>query len=397
MQNLESMRRNFVRDVKEKCRGKELVIYGAGVYAGKLCRLLQANGLAVTCFCVSDPAGNLDNVMGLPVKTLADWHEGELRRKLFLIGIMRPVGEYVYHELREIPVLDVFAMPMHYEMMLDDDFVRPALEITPLAGCLINCKYCPQEAFLKRYFSQSRQKEMLFSEFKRCIDKTPADLMVDFSGFVEPFLARDTVKMMQYCAELGRDMRLFTTLRGLTVEQFKEIEDIPFKMVVLHLPDVQGFAHIPVTEAYLELLEMVVAKTKADGDRFVDTANCQDAPDPRAAAVLEGRVPISWSLIDRAGNLEGSDLTSATPLPADKEIFCGRAARLDHNVLLPNGDVVLCCMDFGMRHVLGNLLRDSYEAIMCGKEMGNVLSSLAGGRDSLCRHCSSAERRDITK
>ena len=44
--------------------------------------------------------------------------------------------------------------------------------------------------------------------------------------------------------------------------------------------------------------------------------------------------------------------------------YCNRALRMNHNVLLPNGDVVLCCMDFGMQHVLGNLKRQSYEEIL---------------------------------
>jgi len=29
--------------------------------------------------------------------------------------------------------------------------------------------------------------------------------------------------------------------------------------------------------------------------------------------------------------------------------------RIFRNVLLPNGDVVLCCMDYGLDHILGNL------------------------------------------
>ena len=396
MQNLKSLRRKYVQIVKEKSVGKDLVIYGAGVYARKLYTLLRANNLQVKYFCVSDHAGNLDRVMGLPVKIMADWHEEELERTLFLIGIMRPAGEQVYYKLQMIEKLNVLATPRYFELILDDDFARPALEITPIAGCSVNCKYCPQEAFLTRYFSHPRQKEMSFTDFKTCIDKTPANLMIDFSGFVEPFMAKDAVKMMQYGAKLGRDMRLFTTLRGLTIEKFKEIEDIPFKMVVLHLPDVNGFAHILVTEEYMELLEMVVSKKKVNGERFVDTANCQAAPEPEVAAMLQGRVPISWSLVDRAGNLEGSELASAN-LPVDEEIFCSRASKLDHNVLLPNGDVVLCCMDFGMRHVLGNLLEDNYEDIMSSAEMCKVMSSLTGKGDSLCRHCSSAERSDVLK
>ncbi|MER9007171.1 SPASM domain-containing protein [Mesorhizobium sp. M0862] len=41
-------------------------------------------------------------------------------------------------------------------------------------------------------------------------------------------------------------------------------------------------------------------------------------------------------------------------------------SRQYRNVLLPNGDVTLCCTDFERRHVLGNLLRDEYADLFEG-------------------------------
>lgn len=49
--------------------------------------------------------------------------------------------------------------------------------------------------------------------------------------------------MVKYAYESGHDVRLFTTLQGLSLAQFHEIEDIPFRLVVLHLPDQKGYAH----------------------------------------------------------------------------------------------------------------------------------------------------------
>jgi hypothetical protein len=34
--------------------------------------------------------------------------------------------------------------------------------------------------------------------------------------------------------------------------------------------------------------------------------------------------------------------------------FCDN--RLESNILLPNGDLLICCMDYGMEYVFGNLL-----------------------------------------
>ena len=69
--------------------------------------------------------------------------------------------------------------------------------------------------------------------------------------------------------------------------------------------------------------------------------------------------------------------------------YCNRALRMNHNVLLPNGDVVLCCMDFGMQHVLGNLKRQSYEEIMQGREMRKIKQELLEAVHVICGKCTS--------
>ena len=43
---------------------------------------------------------------------------------------------------------------------------------------------------------------------------------------------------------------------------------------------------------------------------------------------------------------------------------CGCLEKLYHNVVLPNGDVSLCCMDYGLEHIIGNLLDQEYEDVI---------------------------------
>ena len=43
---------------------------------------------------------------------------------------------------------------------------------------------------------------------------------------------------------------------------------------------------------------------------------------------------------------------------------CGCDETLYHNVVLPNGDVSLCCMDYGLKHILGNLYTQEYNDII---------------------------------
>jgi hypothetical protein len=65
---------------------------------------------------------------------------------------------------------------------------------------------------------------------------------------------------------------------------------------------------------------------------------------------------------------------------------CGNNAR--YNILLPNGDVILCCMDYGLKNVLGNLLSMDYHDLFTGEAFRKVS---AGFKDpslkTLCRSC----------
>ena len=65
---------------------------------------------------------------------------------------------------------------------------------------------------------------------------------------------------------------------------------------------------------------------------------------------------------------------------------------LDFNVLLPNGNVTLCCMDYGLKHILGNLVTDSYESLFTGEEYKRIQAGLLDGDlDILCRTCKEAK------
>ena len=41
-------------------------------------------------------------------------------------------------------------------------------------------------------------------------------------------------------------------------------------------------------------------------------------------------------------------------------VTCSYTPFYDQNVVLPNGDVLLCCMDYAMKHRIGNLIEGDY-------------------------------------
>ena len=387
---LASERGAYVTDVRMKSTGRRIVIYGAGDYGRKLAKYLAEQGIEVSGFAVTQTAYNQEICCGLPVRAFSKLTE-ERDGILFLVGVKDALRGTIEKTLQEAGATYLLP-PRHFAEMIDDCFLRPAMEITPRAGCSVHCRYCPQNLFLQRYFSEDRQAEMTFEEFCGYLDKLPRDTVIDFSGFVEPFLAKDGARMVRYAHESGHDVRLFTTLVGLDLDEFHEIEDIPFKLVVLHLPDVHHYANIPVTDAYLELLRYVVAKQRSNGDSFVDQANCQAEPNPHVVDIIGRQFPITWDMVDRAGNLSDEHLRSAGVVTGP--LYCSRTTRMNHNVLLPNGDVVLCCMDFGMQRVLGNLKRQSYEEIMNGEVHQSIRAANHAQGDALCRHCTYARHME---
>jgi hypothetical protein len=60
--------------------------------------------------------------------------------------------------------------------------------------------------------------------------------------------------------------------------------------------------------------------------------------------------------------------------------------------MLPNGDVVLCCMDYSRRHVLGNLFRQGYAELFAGAGMAAVRARAMTIDDGalICRRCHNA-------
>ena len=130
---------------------------------------------------------------------------------------------------------------------------------------------------------------------------------------------------------------------------------LPFKQVVLHTADKDGFANIPVTKEYLELLKIITNTHKKDGSMFVDEANCQSKPHEKVLEITKGKFKIYCEMSDRAGNLDNKD-NNLTMADVHGKLYCTRSVNINHNVLLPDGTVVLCCNDFGMKHVLGNLM-----------------------------------------
>ena len=70
-------------------------------------------------------------------------------------------------------------------------------------------------------------------------------------------------------------------------------------------------------------------------------------------------------------------------------LCCFSGPKLNNHVALPDGTLLLCNMDYGMQHVLGNIFEKSFDEIRQDDEMQKVFRGTRGDQtvDLLCRKC----------
>jgi len=248
----------------------------------------------------------------------------------------------------------------------------PTLEVTtavPAKGCPMECAFCPQDRLEAAYRGE---RTLSLENFKSLIDKVPQPVQITFAGFTEPFLAPDCAAMIRYAHEQGHPISLFTTAVGMKFRDVKEIKGLPFGGIqggfVLHLPDCEGFFTHRLTKEYMSLLTAL----KSAGIR-----NFQTMTMGALAPELKDLFPdaIHRKMYSRAGNLKRDDVIQIETRPGPTT--CGCQEKLYHSVLLPSGDVSLCCQDYALEHILGNLHQQSFEEII--PENGTCFE--------LCRSC----------
>jgi len=135
------------------------------------------------------------------------------------------------------------------------------------------------------------------------------------------------------------------------------------------LPDKERKAKHPITDRYVKVIERF-GEVYKEIQNF--TTMCMGEVDDSVSHIFYGsHVPEMWS---RSGNLFGESLMKPELMNRKDEYksvyhgeeprTCGCIEKLYHNVVLPNGDVSLCCMDYGLEHIIGNLLDQSYEEVI---------------------------------
>ena len=247
------------------------------------------------------------------------------------------------------------------------------IEVTTVIGCKNMCSYCPQAITIKNYGNNERV--MTPETFRKCIDNIKEDVAISFSGFAEPFQNENAMAMILHAYAKGHPIRLNTTLAGMTKNDIELLKDIEIQEFIVHLQTKEE--HFVEMAKYLQLLELLCAAIS--NMRFVYNGGL----DERVISILKEHnyKPVQLEIKSRAGALFKQKHKKG-------RIFCDMKKEIGDNILLPNGDVVLCCMDFGLKHKLGNLLTQRFEELHSNSDWKELKKKFdEHDNDLLCRQC----------
>ena len=250
-------------------------------------------------------------------------------------------------------------------------------------GCVVNCVFCPQGVLTNAY---KGEKILSLDNFKKILNKIPKEISLSFAGFSEPWLNKDCTDMLLYAHENDYNITVFTTGVGMSINDIDKIKYIPFSYrpthlnnnekypvgdggFILHIPDNQNYAKHPITNNYIKVLEYI----KEISTSIFNFQVLAMGPVHDKIKHIFPTVEVQF-MQSRANNLIKEEKYKpellqlkhmyTTSIPKDKLTTCGVPEKLYHTVMLPNGDLVLCCMDFGLQHILGNIFEQEYNDII---------------------------------
>lgn len=233
------------------------------------------------------------------------------------------------------------------------------VEITTKIGCKNMCVYCPQNTLLKNY--KDDKKNMTLEDFKLFLNNVDRKTtQIHFSGFSESFLNEETPDMMIYANKNGYEIVLYTTLIGFNESIAIKLknENVKFKLVRFHRFEGVGFDENEFNK---------------NSNIFYNSKLTENI----------GVIPVSKSygnVVSRAGNVYETITKNGT-------IYCNEN-RYYKNVLLPNGDLYLCCCDWSLKHKIGNLKDFHYDSSVFNNERESIINLCKSEKNEvLCRKC----------
>lgn len=261
---------------------------------------------------------------------------------------------------------------------------RKWIEFTLAGSCPVSCCYCPQSVLARSYSGCQLMSPAIFSA---CLSNIPRDFEIHFSGFAEPWLNPSATSFLRLVSLEGRATRVYSTLIGMNQIDIQALIDCQtLTRLCVHTVDSSRLMRFKPNDEYYQNIAML---TNGFRDRpELLRLMAIGAPDPKIIEIADRvgfklQTSLLRQTVKRAGNLK----RSKGVVRVLGSIICSRQRSLHNNVVLPNGDMVLCCCDYSLQHKLGNLCNQSYDEIY-RDSISCVLGMQADvDSDLICRNC----------
>jgi len=279
---------------------------------------------------------------------------------------------------------------------------RPTLEITTMIGCPLMCNFCPQDN-LRDAYGKDDPKYMTLETFKIALSKVPANTRIDFSGMSEVWVNPAATDMLEHALKQKHNVAVYSTLYNWTVETAEKVAQLFYRyrnqveVFSVHFPDeygnMKGWKYSPEWETVFHMITSSVQ----DAGIKLEAMTMSDHGKIHKDLQHLGIQLYNWFGHDRAGSLN-KEQVKEQPInfvtKHEAPVSCSKTINYDQHVLLPNGDVVLCCMDYDNKHILGNLVTQEYQDLFTGPEMTRLIRENIKpcySSDSLCKSCTDAK------
>jgi hypothetical protein len=260
---------------------------------------------------------------------------------------------------------------------------RRVLEITTTIGCKMCCAYCAQPLLIREYKKRSNISSFSMEAFKECINKVTSDVEIRFGGLAEPWLNNQCTDMLLFAFDKGHKISVFTTLVGMTTSDIKRMERVNFELFLVHLPSENGYEKIDLNNTYFKTLEQLVKNKIPATYHFHGTG-----VHPLIKEYIKNKELTNYKIISRCGHVKMEGVSSLVKKTG--KIYC--TLDLKFNIILPNGDLVLCCMDYGLEYILGNILTMDYDSLFKTRVFNKIEEGLKDDSfEILCRFCEFAD------
>jgi radical SAM protein with 4Fe4S-binding SPASM domain len=261
------------------------------------------------------------------------------------------------------------------------------IEFSLFVKCPVDCSYCPHESLNHA----SKEKYIDIDKFKLFLDRIPTEVGIVYAGFCEPLLYKNFDIAVKYASTKKYRQFVATTLP----DKFENNIDVFFDESLwagrsIHLRD--EFMKYKPDEAYYKNLDKFFRQMQFNKNSSLDNrfSFLGENIDRKIILLLKKHnlihlhtklkpyqrieSPIEYKEPERSSFLTGN-------------IYCNRGF-YRKQMVVPGGDVVLCCMDVEKKHVLGNLSSHSYQDIYNSKEYSRVMNGFNNEKENtICRRC----------